>query len=61
MKELMESSYLSVMSEQNDKLREEIKHLQSVIDKAIDKLICWGEVLDVDFQKQMLEILRSKE
>lgn len=24
---------------------------------AIDKLICWGEVLDPDFQKEMLEIL----
>jgi AbrB family looped-hinge helix DNA binding protein len=24
---------------------------------AIEKLICWGEALDPDFQKEMLEIL----
>lgn len=27
---------------------------------AIDKLYCWGEVLDADFQKEMLEILGDK-
>lgn len=31
------------------------------INKAIDKLICWGELLDADFQKEMLEILGYEE
>lgn len=31
------------------------------IDKAKDKLYCWGEVLDADFQKQMLDILKEVE
>lgn len=31
--------------------------LQNRINKAIDKLYCWGEVLDADFQKEMLVIL----
>ncbi len=31
--------------------------LQNKINKAIDKLYCWGEVLDAKFQKGMLEIL----
>ena len=30
------------------------------VEKAIDKLICWGEALDPDFQKEMLEILEDK-
>lgn len=31
------------------------------IRKAKDKLICWGDLLDADFQKEMLEILEDKE
>lgn len=27
------------------------------LDKAIDKLYCWGEVLDAQFQQEMLNIL----
>lgn len=30
------------------------------VNKAIDKLICWGEILDPIFQKEMLEILNNK-
>lgn len=30
------------------------------IEKAIDKLYSWGEVLDPIFQKEMLEILKVK-
>ena len=35
----------------------EYKTLQARVEKAIDKLYCWGEVLDADFQKEMLDIL----
>ena len=31
--------------------------LQQRIDKAIDTLYCWGEVLDPEFQDKMLNIL----
>lgn len=37
------------------------KDLQQRKEKAIDKLYCWGEVLDPEFQKEMLEILGDKE
>lgn len=33
--------------------------LEEVIDKAIEKLYCWGEVLDPTFQKEMLDILKE--
>lgn len=39
----------------------ELIKYQEVIDKAKDKLYCWGEVLDTDFQKQMLDILKEVE
>lgn len=38
-----------------------IRKQKEVIDKAKDKLYCWGEVLDADFQKQMLDILKEVE
>ena len=33
--------------------------LKEVIDKAIDKLYCWGETLDPTFQKELLDILKE--
>lgn len=42
-------------------LQQENKQYKEVIDKAIDKLYCWGEVLDADFQKIMLDILKEVE
>lgn len=40
------------LQEQNNKLEERI-------DKAIDKLYCWGEALNPEFQKIMLDILKE--
>ncbi len=40
-------------------LQEENKKQKEVIDKAIEKLYCWVEVLDPIFQKEMLEILKE--
>ena len=39
MKELFESSYLSLMSEENDKLKKEIERLNNIINEARYKLI----------------------
>ena len=42
----------------NKQLRNKLQTYEETIDKAIDKLYCWGEVLDADFQKEMLNILK---
>jgi CRISPR/Cas system CSM-associated protein Csm2 small subunit len=34
---------------------------QGRIDKAIDKLYCWGETLNPEFQKVMLNILQGSD
>ena len=39
--------------------RKDNKILKQIINKAIDKLYCWGEALDPDFQKEMLNILQE--
>jgi len=46
----------------NDKKGIENDYLELLerINKAIDKLICWGEILDPIFQKEMLDILENK-
>ena len=41
----------------NTKLKKRVKKQKAVINKAIDKLYCYGEALDPVFQKEMLEIL----
>lgn len=46
---------------QDCNLAEENEELKEKINKAIDKLICWGECLDADFQKEMLDILGYEE
>ena len=51
----------SSMLKQEISLYNEVIRLKGVIAKATDKLYCWGEVLDADFQKEMLKILDSKE
>lgn len=42
-------------------LRKQVKNQKEVIDKAIDKLYCWGEALNPEFQKEMLDILKGVE
>ena len=42
-----------------NQLEKENKKYKEVIDEAIDKLYCWGEALDAEFQKQMLDILKE--
>lgn len=42
-----------------ENLQEENKKQKEFIDKAIEKLYCWGEVLDPIFQKEMLDILKK--
>lgn len=41
------------------KIADERDELADRCEKAIDKLYCWGEVLDPDFQSEMLDILKG--
>lgn len=45
----------------NQALLKENKKYKEAIDKAKDKLYWWGEVLDPEFQKIMLDILKEVE
>ena len=47
------------VADENTKLLKQVKKQKEVIDKAIDKLYCWGEALDPIFQKEMLDILQE--
>lgn len=42
-------------------LRNENINLKLRINKAIDKLYCWGEVLNPNFQQEMLNILKGSD
>lgn len=59
--------YYSIIREGILQINDDKKELLDVIvelkdrtDKAIEKLYCWGEVLDPDFQKEMLDILKGE-
>lgn len=43
------------------KVIDERDELTNKIEKAIDTLYCWGEVLDADFQNKMLNILKGND
>ena len=65
MKELLESSYLSAMSEENDRLRKEIERLHSIIKEAIEYIT---SINDEDIQytigwvkQDLLEILQGSD
>ena len=53
--------YVDVLERINNELQQENQELKKVIDKAIDKLYCWGEALDPTFQKDLLDILKEVE
>lgn len=40
--------------------KEESQKQKQTINKAIDKLYTWGELLDSEFQKEMLDILEER-
>lgn len=66
MNELMESSFISILSEQNDKLRQENKDLKYIKDKLYDKRDRAVEILhhislthknlDKDLDKDLTEL-----
>lgn len=48
------------LSSENLILKQQCRKQKEVIDKAIDKLYCWGEALDPTFQKDSLDILKGE-
>lgn len=41
------------------KIADERDKLKNIINEARDKLYCWGEILDAEFQQSMLAILNK--
>ena len=52
---------LTYMNRDYDKLEQQCKKQKEAIDKAIEKLYCWGETLDPAFQKDLLDILKGEQ
>lgn len=48
---------LNLLLDYISNLQNQVKKQKETINRAIDKLYCWGEALDPEFQKEMLEIL----
>ena len=46
---------------ENKNINNKFENLQQRVDKAIEKLYCWGEAINPDFQKEMLSILKEEE
>lgn len=57
----MNNEFYNLVQEKMARLINENQKYKEVIDKAIDKLYCWGEALRPDFQKEMLDILKEVE
>ena len=48
------------LRKENKKLHIENQKLKEAINKAIEELYIWGEILNPEFQKKMLEILETE-
>ena len=45
--------------DEEQELYNEVIRLREIINKATDKLYCWGEALRPDFQLEMFDILKE--
>lgn len=52
--------YTNFSEEEKEEILEYIHKLEDIIENATIKLICCGEMLDADFQNNMLKILGKK-
>lgn len=46
---------------ENKQLKEQLQQKEDIINKAIEELYIWGEILNPEFQKRMLEILEKSD
>ena len=53
--------FIIELQEENSRYERKNQKYKEIINKAIDKLYCWGEALDPEFQKIMLDILKEVE
>lgn len=49
------------LQRENEKLKEQLQQKEDIINKAIEELYIWGEILNLEFQKRMLEILEKSD
>ena len=49
------------VSDYVNKLQQELQQKEDIINKAIEELYIWGEILNPEFQKRMLEILEKSD
>ena len=57
--EELKENYIPKLQASKDRLDKDSYELQHRIYEAIDKLYCWGEVLNAEFQNEMLDILQG--
>ena len=60
-KELRKVPTYDELLRENEKLKEQLKQKEDIINKAIEELYIWGEILNPEFQKRMLEILEKSD
>ena len=53
--------YNHYLEKENEEIIKELQQKEDIINKAIEELYIWGEILNPEFQKRMLEILDRKE
>lgn len=49
------------LEKENQQLKEQLQQKEDIINKAIEELYIWGEILNPEFQKRMLEILEKSD
>ena len=54
------SKKVEELEKENQKLKEQLQQKEDIINKAIEELYIWGEILNPEFQKKMLEILETE-
>ena len=60
-KELRKVPTYDELLRENEKLKEQLQQKEDIINKAIEELYIWGEILNPEFQKRMLEILEKSD
>lgn len=60
-KEIRKVPTYDVVLQENMKLKQKLQQKEDIINKAIEELYIWGETLNPEFQKRMLEILEKSD
>ena len=52
---------IDLLIKENQQLKEQLKQKEDIINKAKEELYIYGEILNPEFQKRMLEILEKSD